>query len=211
MSKRKNTCCALLISVLLLLGMSHCQGDPDLLARFSGQNYQPHYNAVSLLPGERTDNYFDIVVRMGKRDRDTFDIYSHSNFPPVALIDVAKVTFDLEYWDPFIQFVYEYEAGDFFERACPTCQVRYVISEPSLDQESGMTLLHVDVFALGLPQSSGHLDYYCGDLLTLKFRANRSGNIPVNFAGRYGSVFNSSAERISGISWYGGYVNAYYD
>lgn len=201
--------------VLIAIFFAGCDDDPELEARFSAQNYQPHINAISLQRGERDDNYFDIVIRVGKRNRDPFILDDPDEPPPppppLNLVDIKRITFDIEYWGSIIQFVSNFEKGNFFEQQFPDQSIHYTVEELGIDEESGLNVLHIDVYVSEPPESPERLEYFYGDLLVLKFRANRSGNVPVNIAGRYGDAFNGSGEKISGVGWYGGFVDAFYE
>ncbi|MBN2382949.1 hypothetical protein JXQ70_08715 [bacterium] len=209
---------SVLITVISVVGfmlfVSSCGDDTELEAEFGAQNAKPHLNAISLFPGDRSDNYFDIIAHVGiKRESDDLP-FKHKIpwiFQEEYLLNVKKISFCLEYWGDFVEFVLDYEPGDYFEKAYPDCPVRYCISSPYLDETIGLMILPVEVFIENAPPPEDAPAYYFGDLLTLKFRAKRSGKVPLNFSDRHGSVYDLADQPITGVGWYGGYITSYYE
>ncbi|MFC1850418.1 hypothetical protein ACFL27_09535 [candidate division CSSED10-310 bacterium] len=206
-----------LLCLLLFYFITGCENDPELVTFFFAQNAVPNRNAVSLQSGVESGNLFDVVVHLGayeqipqnKNPVAAGNLLAAPPYRPSLLVDVRRVSFTLEYWNAIFEFLLQYEPGDFFESKSKTGIVHYNIGQPTAT-EDGLTHLSVDI-SIDSAIDVGRLYSEKGDLITLKFRGKRAGTVPLNFADRHGEVYNSEGERLTGISWYPGIVENFYN
>lgn len=216
----------LILSAVFFCSIWGCDNDDEKYqAYFAAQNTRPHQNAISLQRGESAEEIFEVVLWAGKLDKVSFLIWppkgelpdegsyteqseseSAAGKPPLNLVNVTRITTALEFWGDFFDFTLEWEKGDFFEARAADGIVEYDVGLPYI-AENGLTYIPIDIWVPNPLPPAGKLKAENGKIMSLKFRALRSViQIPLNFEGRFGSLYDESGEELTGISWFGGTV-----